>query len=187
MERMERTMIDAAQRIAQLSSAKLGLLAERLMGEAQRDPLLQPIPCHVGPTGPAPLSFAQERLWFLYRLEPESAVYNIPRAFRLTGDLNFSVLERCLTEIVRRHETLRTSFEEVEGKPVQSVGPPFKVAIPLHDLRELPEAERESVARRLAAEEALKPFDLERGAMFRAQLLRLQGDEYVALFTIHHI
>jgi hypothetical protein len=184
---MEITMIDAAQRIAQLSPAKLGLLAERLMGEPQRDRLLQPIPCHVGPTGPAPLSFAQERLWFLYRLEPESAVYNIPRAFRLTGDLNFSVLERCLTEIVRRHETLRTSFEEVEGKPVQSVGPPFTVTIPLHDLRELPEAERESVARRLAAEEALKPFDLKRGAMFRAQLLRLQDDEYLALFTIHHI
>ena len=180
-------MIDVAQRIAQLSPAKLGLLAERLMGEGERDPLVQPILRYVGPPGPAPLSFAQERLWFLYRLEPESAVYNIPRAFRLTGDLNVSVLERCLTEITWRHETLRTSFEEVEGKPVQSVGPPFTVTIPLHDLRELPETERESVARQLVTGEALKPFDLECGAMFRAQLIRLKDDEYLALFTIHHI
>jgi len=180
-------MIDTAQRIAQLSPAKLGLLAERLMGEEERDPLSQPIPRHVGPARPAPLTFAQERLWFLYRLEPESAVYNIPRAFRLTGDLNFSVLEQCLTEIVRRHETLRTTFKEVDGKPVQCVGPPFRVTIPLHDLRELLEAERESVAQRLAAEEALKPFALERGPVFRAQLLRLQDDEYLALFTIHHM
>ena len=138
-------------------------------------------------TGALPLSFAQERLWFLDRLEPESAAYNIPAALRLAGALDEAALERALGEIVRRHEALRTVFAEVDGAPVQVIAPFGGFALPVEDLSGLGEAEREAAVRRRAGEEARRPFDLAAGPLFRAALLRLGAEEHVLLLSMHHI
>ncbi|HEX8272375.1 MAG TPA: non-ribosomal peptide synthase/polyketide synthase [Longimicrobiaceae bacterium] len=138
-------------------------------------------------TGPLPLSFAQERLWFLDRLEPGSAVYNIPAAWRLAGPLDVPALEAALGEIVRRHETLRTTFAELDGAPVQRVAPFAGFALPTEDLSALDDAEREDRAARRALEEAERPFDLAAGPLFRATLLRLSEREHVLLLGMHHV
>ncbi|HEX8189579.1 MAG TPA: amino acid adenylation domain-containing protein, partial [Pyrinomonadaceae bacterium] len=140
-----------------------------------------------GPAAESPLSFAQQRLWFLYQLEPESTVYNLPTALRIKGRLDVGALRRTLQEIVRRHEALRTTFRMRKGGPVQVVAPALEAELPVVELGRLPEAEREAEAARLAAEEARQPFDLERGPLLRAKLLRLDEESHVALFTMHHI
>ncbi|HEX9937035.1 MAG TPA: amino acid adenylation domain-containing protein, partial [Longimicrobium sp.] len=138
-------------------------------------------------TGALPLSFAQERLWFIDRLEPGSAVYNIPAAWRLKGALDRAALERSLGEIVRRHDTLRTVFAEVGGSPVQVVAPFGGFALPVEELSGLSEADREAAVRRRAGEEAARPFDLAAGPLVRAGLLRLGEEEHVLLLSMHHI
>ncbi|MEK6283892.1 MAG: amino acid adenylation domain-containing protein, partial [Acidobacteriota bacterium] len=137
--------------------------------------------------GELPLSFAQQRLWFLNHLEGESAVYNIPTAVRLTGQLNISALEQALTEIVRRHETLRATFPLRDGRPVQTIAPANPVAVSLIDLRPLLETEREIKAKQLIRDEAQRPFQLANGPLLHASLLQLADDEYIALLTMHHI
>jgi amino acid adenylation domain-containing protein len=137
--------------------------------------------------GHLPLSFAQQRLWFVNQLEPANPFYNIPVAVRLSGTLDIEALERTLTEVVRRHEALRTHVAEVEGKPVQVISPAAPVPLPLTELGGLDEAEREAEARRLTAEEAGTPFDLKRAPLVRARLLRLSAEEHIVLFTMHHI
>ncbi|HEU4556305.1 MAG TPA: non-ribosomal peptide synthase/polyketide synthase [Longimicrobium sp.] len=136
---------------------------------------------------PLPLSFAQERLWFLDRLDGGSAAYNLPGALFLGGTVDVDALERALGEIVRRHETLRTVFREVEGGAVQVIAPFAGLALPVHDLSGLPEPARETEVRRRAAEDAARPFDLAEGPLFRAALLRVTDEEYVLLLCIHHI
>ncbi|HEU0054821.1 MAG TPA: amino acid adenylation domain-containing protein, partial [Longimicrobium sp.] len=138
-------------------------------------------------TGALPLSFTQERLWFLDRLEPGSAVYNIPMARRLGGALDEAALERALGEIVRRHEALRTVFAEVGGSPVQVIAPFGGFALPVEDLSGLSDADREAAVRRRAREEAARPFDLAAGPLFRAALLRLGAEDHVLLLSMHHI
>jgi amino acid adenylation domain-containing protein/FkbM family methyltransferase len=138
-------------------------------------------------TSPLPVSFAQQRLWFLHQLEPGSAFYHCPAALRLRGPLNVAVLEQTLTEIIRRHEVLRTSFPEQQGKPIQVIAPATKFALVITDLSGENVTERESVARRFAAAEAERPFDLSTGPLLRARLLKLDDEEYIALFTTHHI
>src|SRR6185436_5939268 len=138
-----------------------------------------PVPPPVVPverTGALPLSFAQERLWFIDRLEPGSAVYNVPMASRLGGTLDEAALERSLSEIVRRHEALRTTFAEVDGSPVQVIAPFAGFALPVEDLSELSEADREAAVRRCAGEEARRAFDLSASPLFRAALLRLGAE-----------
>jgi amino acid adenylation domain-containing protein len=137
--------------------------------------------------GALPLSFAQERLWFIDRLEPGSAVYNIPVARRLAGALDERALERSLGEIVRRHEALRTVFREVDGSPVQVIAPFGGFALPVEELSALGEADREAAVRRRAGEEAARPFDLSAGPLFRAALLRLGAEDHVLLLSMHHI
>ncbi|HYH80747.1 MAG TPA: condensation domain-containing protein, partial [Longimicrobium sp.] len=137
--------------------------------------------------GRLPLSFAQERLWFIDRLEPGSAVYNIPVAWRLGGALDQGALERALGEIVRRHEALRTVFAEVDGSPVQVIAPFGAFTLPVEDLSGLGEADREAALRRRAGEEARRAFDLSAGPLFRAVLLRLGAEEHVLLLSVHHI
>ena len=132
-----------------------------------------------------PLSFAQQRLWFLEQMEPVSHVYNVAAAFRITGRLNVAVLERSLNEIVRRHEVLRTCFSSVEGTPVQAITPALRLRVPVIDLSSIPKREVEAV--RLATEEARLPFDLAQAPMLRVSLLRLGGQEHVLLLTMHHI
>ncbi|MBI2998695.1 MAG: amino acid adenylation domain-containing protein [Deltaproteobacteria bacterium] len=134
-----------------------------------------------------PLSFAQERLWFLEQLEPNSPVHNIPTVFRLTGSLNAAALEQSLNEIVRRHEALRSSFAAREGQPIQVMAPVLSLTLPVVDLRELPEAEQRVETLRLTTEEVQRPFDLSRGPLLRLMLVRLTEDEYLLLLVIHHL
>ncbi len=137
--------------------------------------------------GTAPASFAQERLWFLDQLEPGTATYNIPTAVRLTGALDPAALRLALEEIARRHATLRTTFTSVDGQPFQVIAPALPFALPAVELTGLPPAEREAEARKAALAEARRPFDLTRGPLVRAALLRLAPEEHAALFTMHHI
>jgi acyl carrier protein len=150
-------------------------------GEKTAAPPLQ----RVSREGPLPLSFAQQRLWFIDQLEPGSTAYNSPAAVRLRGPLEPAVIERCLRELVQRHEVLRTSFPVVEGEPVQRISESAEVALPLVDLSGLEEPEAE--ARRLAREEAERGFDLSRGPLLRVKLLRLGAEDHVLLLTMHHI
>jgi amino acid adenylation domain-containing protein len=138
-------------------------------------------------TGALPLSFAQERLWFIDRLEPGSAVYNMPMVRRLGGALDVAALERALGEIVRRHEALRTVFAEADGSPVQVIAPFDGFALPVEDLSGLGQADREAAVGRRASEETARPFDLAAGPLFRATLLRLGAEDHVLLLSMHHI
>jgi amino acid adenylation domain-containing protein/non-ribosomal peptide synthase protein (TIGR01720 family) len=147
------------------------------------------------PRGEAfPLSFAQERLWFLDQLVPNNPFYSVPVAVRLEGPLVIEAIEETLSEIVRRHEILRTSFSSRGGLPVQIVrdvpegaGARRSVPVPLVDLGGLPGPVRETEARRLSDQEAQRPFDLERGPLLRCRILRLAPEEHMAIFTMHHI
>jgi amino acid adenylation domain-containing protein len=138
-----------------------------------------------------PLSFAQERLWFLDRLEPGAVTYNVVRELRFHGPLDPVALARALGEIERRHEPLRTRFGMVDGEPVQIVEPYAARPLPLADLSGLPEPARWVEAKRRASEEGLRPFDLTRGPMLRSVLLRLSPEEHVEehvlLLGVHHI
>ncbi len=134
-----------------------------------------------------PLSFAQQRLWFLEQLEPHSPLYNVPAAVRFTGPMDDEALQWSLDAIVRRHEALRTTFLGIEGEPFQIVHPPAPVPLPVVDLRALPEAAREAAVLEEAQEEARRPFDLAQGPLLRARLLRVAEDERVLLLTLHHI
>jgi amino acid adenylation domain-containing protein len=140
--------------------------------------------------GDLPLSFAQQRLWFLDQWEPGNAAYNIPAAVRLRGPLEVPIFAATLREIVRRHEALRTAFPEIDGRPAQRITPAVTaagLAVPLIDLAGLPAAPREAETLRLAKADAARSFDLARGPLLRATLLRIQTSEHVALVAMHHI
>src|SRR5271166_428145 len=148
---------------------------------------MAPIPS-VAREGPLPLSFSQQRLWFLDRLEEgKSAAYNIPGAMTLLGALNRSALEQALGEVVRRHEVLRTVFCEGEEGPVQVILPELKVALPVIDLTDSPEGERRAQLTRRLTEAAHEPFDLTAGPLLRAGLYRLCEEEHALFFNMHHI
>ncbi|HEU0078664.1 MAG TPA: amino acid adenylation domain-containing protein, partial [Longimicrobiaceae bacterium] len=136
---------------------------------------------------PLPLSFAQQRLWFIHQLDPESPAYNMPFPLRLRGGLEPAALGRALTELARRHESLRTVFRPVEGEPVQVVLPAGPVALPVVDLRGLGAEARERTLLRLAREEAARPFALAAGPLLRSTLLRAGDEEWAVLFTLHHV
>ncbi|HEX5725662.1 MAG TPA: amino acid adenylation domain-containing protein, partial [Longimicrobiaceae bacterium] len=135
--------------------------------------------------GDAPLSFAQERLWILQRLAPESPAYNVPSGLRIGGALDAGVLERALAEIVRRHQALRTVIVETPAGPVQRVVP-VDFRLPVHDLSHLPPEAREAEAARRVAEDMALPFALEEGPLFRVTLLRLAADDHVLHLSAHH-
>ncbi|HSK81762.1 MAG TPA: amino acid adenylation domain-containing protein, partial [Thermoanaerobaculia bacterium] len=137
--------------------------------------------------GPPALSFAQQRLWFLDRLAPESPLYNVPSTYSLAGPLAPAALAAGLSEIVRRHEALRTRFVEVDGEPRQEIGAPWQVPLPQVDLRGLGRERRPGELARLRTEEAGRPFRLERGPLLRAGLVRLDEEEHALLLTVHHI
>ncbi len=134
-----------------------------------------------------PLSFAQQRMWFLDQLEPGSPLYNIPNAVRMSGSLDIGALQASLNEIIRRHEILRTSIATVNGEAVLHIENELKINIPLIDLSQLNEEERQKEISRLSQEEATKPFRLDQAPLLRATLLKLKDDDYIFLFTMHHI
>ena len=134
-----------------------------------------------------PLSFAQQRLWFIAQLEPDSAAYNLPDAVRLVGTLNIPALEQSLNEIVRRHEILRTNFTVIDGQPVQVIAPTLSLQLPVIDLQELPETQREAEVSRLATQAAQQPFNLAQEPLLRGKILKLSSVEHIVLFAMHHI
>src|SRR5918998_840636 len=169
-------MTELADRLAKLTPAQRRLLELRRAPQSGAAPAAAPTAIPARGEEPAPLSFAQERLWFLDRMEPGNAFYNLPSAVRLRGALDEAALERALGEIVRRHEALRTTFTEADGLPVQVIAPFGGFALPVEDLSGLGEADRQAALRRRAGEEAARPFDLAAGPLFRASLLRLGAE-----------
>nr|QEO74622.1 Beta-ketoacyl synthase [uncultured bacterium] len=164
-------------------------LAERLTdARGSEQPASTSIPLvPIAREGAPPLSFAQQRLWFLDQFEPESAAYNIPAAVRLKGRLDAAALERSFNEVVRRHESLRTRFVSVDGEARQEIAREWEMRLTEVDLRDLPPDAREAEAMRLALEDARRPFNLSTGPLIRAGLVRLSADEHVLLLAMHHI
>jgi amino acid adenylation domain-containing protein len=163
----------------------LAALIENSRG-VHSDPLNAPL-VRTSRTGDPPLSFAQQRLWFLDQLEPGNPLYNVPCAVRISGRLNVAALERSINEIIRRHEILRTRFTMSGGQAVHVIAPTLTIPLPVTDLDRFPKAERESKAAQLAAEEARRSFNLGAGPVLRANLLRLFPQQHVLLLNIHHI
>ncbi|HEY54092.1 MAG TPA: amino acid adenylation domain-containing protein, partial [Caldilineae bacterium] len=179
-------MQDILDKLASLSPEKRKLFEQMLRerGIDLADAMIPPIPRDADAY---PLSFAQQRLWFLDQLEPNTAMYNIPMVVRMRGKLDVAALQRSIHEIGRRHETLRTVFQSERGEPYQVIRPEAEIAMQVVDLRQEPAQERESLARRMAQEEARRPFDLAQGPLLRTMLLQLDDDDYFALLTMHHI
>src|SRR6185369_3976955 len=184
-------MSDFAQGVDALSPAKRALfeklLADKARGRAARPARAGRILPRPAGTELLPLSFAQQRLWFLDRLEIGNPAYHIPIAVRLVGELDVSLLHACLLTVIRRHEALRTTFEESAGRPFQVVSGEAVLPWREVDLRGLGPAVREDEMQRLIRDEARLPFDLRRGPLLRGLLLRLGEREQVLLLTIHHI
>jgi len=157
--------------------------AARQAGQDLLAPPILPVPRN----GDLALSFAQQRLWFFDQLEPGLSAYNIPAAVSLKGPFNLAALEQSLNEIVQRHESLRTTFKKVEGRPTQVIAPTLTIKLPVVDLRNLPAHERDIEVRRLITAEAQRPFDLSKGPLIRGTVLRLADEEHVGLLTMHHI
>src|SRR6266545_2959859 len=134
-----------------------------------------------------PLSYAQQRLWFLDQLTPGQSIYNVPAAVKLEGKLEIGALEQALSELVRRHESLRTTFMMAGDEPVQVIGEAKAVKLEVEGLSGLGESEREAEARMLATEEANRAFNLTTGPLLRVRLLKLDAEDHVLMFTMHHI
>ncbi|MEP6932459.1 MAG: amino acid adenylation domain-containing protein [Nitrospirota bacterium] len=174
-----RTLFDAPS-IAQLADV---VDAARALGASDESPAMLPVPR----SGPIPLSFAQQRLWILAQLDPDSAAYNIPIALRVLGPLDTVALQQSFDEVVRRHEVLRTTFKAINGEPIQVITPSLIIPLPVVDLQHVSEHDRQAAAVRLATAEAQRPFDLQYGPLLRINALRLNPDEHVLLLTLHHI
>src|SRR5216110_348202 len=168
------------------SAQKRAILQQRLSQEGVSSPSEQSIPRRKD-SGALPLSFAQERLWFLHQWEPESSWYNISLALRLSGLLDISALESSLRALVQRHEVLRTTFEERLGSAVQVIKPQLSIQIPVIDLSGWQGLAGDDLVSELVRLEAQRPFDLSRGPLLRVSLLRLGEEEHVLLLTLHHI
>ncbi len=169
-------------------SPSIAELAKR-MDTARREEqgIIPPPITTVARNGNLPLSFAQERLWVLDQIEPNNPLYNIPRTLRLRGPLRVDALQRAINEIVRRHESQRTTFAVRDGNPVQVITNEVTIPLIVRDLMSIPEHSREDEARQNAVEEAMRPFDLTTPPLVRGLLLRLAPDDHVLQLTMHHI
>ncbi|WP_394839475.1 amino acid adenylation domain-containing protein [Pendulispora rubella] len=174
-----------ATRSHDMSSAKRALLARWKRGGAEATKV--DIPRATRTENGAPLSSMQQRLWYLDQLVPGSPAYNVPFFARFEGRLDVPALQRALTEIVRRHETLRTIFPTAGGRAKPILTAPFEVQIAFEDLRGVPPAERDARTSQALQSESRQLLPLESGPLFAARLLRLADDEHLCLFTIHHI
>src|SRR5919202_4578886 len=171
---------------AEISQKKAEIVS--FLKAANRTSSFTPTPIvPMGRDGNLPLSFAQQRLWFLDQLVPNNPFYNVPAALRLTGSLNFSALQQTFNEIVRRHEALRTTLAVVSGQPVQRIAAASHLPINVVDLRNLPQESRQIEANRLTAEEAQRSFNLSNDLLLRVTLLQLDDAEYLLMLNMHHI
>src|SRR5437660_509182 len=135
-----------------------------------------------------PLSFAQQRLWFLNQLVPDNPFYNVPGIIHLHGCMDIATLEASLNEIVQRHEVLRTSFPDQGGQPLQVITSHLALSVPIVDLQVISDKEmRDAVAQQLMRQEAQQPFHLSRGPLIRVTLLHIAREEYILLLDMHHI
>ena len=190
---MEKRILDSQDKaFSQLSpDDKRKLLAEMLRRRAIESSLQQstsglaPI-SKVARDGELPASFSQERLWFLSKLEPDDLAYNIVCCVRFIGKLRVEILAQSLSEIVRRHEILRTTIGEADGRPVQVISAPDPINLVVVDLQELCEDERREKANRITTEEAQRPFDLSKGPLLRVVLLKLSEEEHRLILAMHH-
>jgi len=170
-------------RLVERKAEIIAFLREAATAVRSGPPPLLPVPRD----GKLPLSFAQQRMWVLDQLAPGDSRYNIPLSVRIRGRLQVAALRESLREITRRHEVMRTTFPNLDGYPVQIISRDTLPDAPLIDLSELSGSDREAQTRRLATEEASRPFDLARGPLLRASLLRLGDDDHVLLLSMHHI
>ncbi|WP_260115126.1 condensation domain-containing protein [Massilia sp. MB5] len=168
---------------AELARRKPELLALLRQSRAEEGPELG----RMERVEPIPLTFGQQRLWFLDQLQPGVPAYNVYDCIEIPHALDVPALRRAVDEVLRRHEVLRTTFPAVDGIPQQQIHPPAPLDWPLLDLSALPAAEREQEALRLAAEESATPFNLAKDLPLRIKLLRLAPERYLWLLSIHHI
>ncbi|QIR37149.1 amino acid adenylation domain-containing protein [Tolypothrix sp. PCC 7910] len=167
------TLAELAQAIDKLQQQKIELSAPPILARANNAEL--------------PLSFAQQRLWFLDQLEPNSALYNIPIGLRLLGNLNQAALEQSFIEIIHRHEALRTNFITADGQPTQIIQVQTNWTLSIIDWQHLPSTEQEIATQQLAQQQAIEPFDLASEALIRATLVVLNNTEYILLVCMHHV
>ncbi|MBN3890742.1 MAG: non-ribosomal peptide synthase/polyketide synthase [Nostoc sp. JL31] len=170
------------QQVLRLTSAPLGTSRSVQDLELSERPILPKVR-----DAELPLSYAQQRLWFLDQLEPNSAFYNIPMALRLVGNLNQPALEQSLLEIIHRHEALRTNFITVDGKPSQIIQTQTNWTVSVIDLKYLSTTDQEITSQKLARQLAIEPFDLANGALIRTTLLVLSETEHILLVCMHHV
>jgi aspartate racemase len=172
--------------LAQLKAQKAEVIA--FLRQASNSASLQIPPIQpIERNGHLPLSFAQQRLWFLHQFEPESTSNNMPVVVRFTGSLDVEALEKSIQTVVCRQEVLRTRFPAVDGQPTLVIQDQVNITLPLIDLRQLPEEERDTQALKLATQEARQPFDLANGPILRVKLLRLRDDEHLFIWNLHCI
>lgn len=179
--------MDRQLQIEGLDPLQLELLRRRLQKSPKKArPAVEAIP-RVADAESHPVSFAQQRLWFFDQWDPGSPAFNIPAAVRMKGDLDLAVLARCFDEVLRRHESLRTTIVRQGDEVVQKIAPPAPVPWTLADLGALPAAMREREALGLAGREARRPFVLAAGPLLRLAVARLAPREHLLVLVIHHI
>ncbi|MDF5726915.1 MAG: amino acid adenylation domain-containing protein [Rhizonema sp. PD38] len=183
-------MSDILKRLETLSQEKRELILQKLKKQQQsaqenhrKTPILTPISREQS----LPLSFAQQRLWFLDQLEGENCVYNVPFFWEISGFINIAALKQAIREIVQRHEVLRTSFAVVDVEPIQVIHPYPQLTIQVIDWRQLTPEKQLSKAQQLAIEELQQPFDLSTPSLLRVKLLQLADQSHLLLLVIHHI
>ncbi|MEH2065247.1 MAG: condensation domain-containing protein [Nostoc sp.] len=180
-------MNELSQRIARLSPEKLQLLTQHIQKKKEIVFSGSKICSQSRDSNLFPLSFAQQRLWFIDQLQPGSSAYNISQPMHIVGALNVAALEQSFDEVVRRHEVLRTTFTVVDGQPLQVIAPNLSFKLPILDLQKLSQKHRDAEVLRLASEEAQQPFNLSKEPLLRVTLLQLAAAEYALLLTMHHI
>jgi len=174
-------------RLSDLSAEKRSLLASRAMTLSTEKSVQMSRITPISRGDVLPLSFAQQRLWFLNSLEPNNPAYNVMRAYRLAGKLDVPSLKHSLNEIIRRHEIMRTTFTIMDGKPIQVSAPVLNLPVSITDLSDLPETQRQAKVQQTLVDEAQYLFNLRQGPLLRATLLRLGENEHIFTVTIHHI
>ncbi|MEM1395558.1 MAG: condensation domain-containing protein, partial [Cyanobacteria bacterium P01_H01_bin.150] len=185
MGNLEQDMDDLRKRIAALPPEKRALFERQLREKGLL--LDRATICKRQNLDELPLSFAQERLWFLHQLEPDNTAYNIAIAWRFTGNLDVELLESCLNTIAQRHEILRTSFVAVNGQPSQFIVPELSLNLPIIDLRFISESNRQIEVEKLTKQEARFPFNLNDAPLLRVKLIKIADNENILLLTLHHI